>query len=115
MDIVVQNVNDNSPKFDFAVYNSQIPEMVFENFTVYRMIATDLDAGPGGKLTYEIVSGNTNGQFKIGAYTGIDSEPLLVFPSLFLYACDPETRCAPLFIPTLAMQQLINLGIQCRV
>ena len=63
-------MNDNTPKFAHAVYSSRVPDMVFENVTVYQMIAIDPDVGPGGRISYEIVSGNANGEFKIGQHTG---------------------------------------------
>ena len=70
VDIQVLDINDNAPRFAYAHYDSQIQDMVFENVTVYQLIATDPDIGPSGKISYEIVNGNSNGQFKIGTHTG---------------------------------------------
>eukprot|EP00794_Sanderia_malayensis_P016064 gene16064-17687_t len=69
--IKVQNVNDNAPTFRQSIYDSQIPDMVLSNYTVYQVTASDPDKGPGGRITYEIVGGNAGGLFRIGQYTGL--------------------------------------------
>ena len=70
MEIHVTDVNDNIPTFSQSQYDSQVPEKVFANVTIFQMIAKDPDIGPGRRLTYEIVSGDDKGQFKIGKYDG---------------------------------------------
>ena len=71
VEIFVTDVNDNIPSFSQSQYDTQLPEMVYANVTVFQMIARDPDLGPGRRLSYEIVSGNSQGQFKIGKYDGV--------------------------------------------
>ena len=70
VDIEVTNVNDNAPRFSQSSYDTQVQDMVYANVTVFQMIATDPDIGPAKRITYEIVSGNADGQFRIGKYSG---------------------------------------------
>ena len=71
VEIFVTDINDNIPSFSQSQYDTQIEEMVYANVTVFQMIAKDPDLGPGRRLSYEIVSGNSEGQFKIGKYDGL--------------------------------------------
>ena len=63
-------MNDNRPSFSQSQYDAQVSEMVFANVTIFHMTAKDSDVGPGRRITYEIVSGDPKGQFRIGKYDG---------------------------------------------
>ena len=71
VEIHVTDVNDNIPSFSQSQYDTQLPEMVYANVTVFQMIAKDPDVGPARRLSYEIVGGDPYGQFRIGKYDGL--------------------------------------------
>ncbi|NWQ83283.1 PCDBD protein, partial [Columbina picui] len=51
--IVVLDVNDNSPVFTQRAYVGKVFENAPEGFVVLRVVATDLDAGPNGDISYQ--------------------------------------------------------------
>lgn len=50
--ILIQNANDNVPKFDISRYLVSIPENQLVNRSFLQVRATDNDAGPSGELFY---------------------------------------------------------------
>ncbi|NWQ83404.1 PCDB4 protein, partial [Columbina picui] len=55
--VVVLDVNDNSPVFKHRVYTGKVFENTPEGFVVLRVVATDLDAGPNGDISYQFSQG----------------------------------------------------------
>lgn len=69
--IDVLDVNDNAPEFNQKEYTAVIPENVDADAFVIKIFARDVDDGPGGEVTYEIIDeGEVNGLFKINKMTG---------------------------------------------
>lgn len=69
-DVVIRiiNINDNSPIFDPAHYETSIPENHSRTNPFLTLSATDKDAFGG--LTYTIESGNTDSRFTLEPGTG---------------------------------------------
>ncbi|XP_065499814.1 protocadherin beta-15-like [Caloenas nicobarica] len=55
--IVVLDVNDNSPIFAQELYVGQVLENAPEGSVVLSVLATDLDVGPNGDISYEFSQG----------------------------------------------------------
>ncbi|XP_054698229.1 protocadherin beta-15-like [Grus americana] len=51
--IVVLDVNDNSPVFTQKLYVGQVLENAPEGSVVVKVVASDLDAGPNGAISYQ--------------------------------------------------------------
>ncbi|XP_028399799.1 protocadherin Fat 4-like isoform X2 [Dendronephthya gigantea] len=68
--IIVDDVNDNSPRFDKRQYSASVSEMAKVDDAVVQMIATDNDTTDSGATTYELVSGNELDHFNISSQTG---------------------------------------------
>nr|CDJ93240.1 Cadherin and Laminin G domain containing protein [Haemonchus contortus] len=69
IDIVVEDVNDNSPIFDQVIYSVD----VMENSDPTQQLcvfATDRDQGDNANISYSIVRGNTLDSFEIDHRTG---------------------------------------------
>lgn len=67
MNILVQDVNDNTPKFAAASYRGKIPLDSDADRSVIRVQASDLDqkGTPNGDIVFKIISGNNGDAFKI--------------------------------------------------
>ena len=65
--ITVEDVNDNKPIFQNAPYNASVFENANIGHVIGTVIATDLDTGPRGRVSYSIASGNTGNAFRISA------------------------------------------------
>ncbi|KAK9884479.1 hypothetical protein WA026_007322 [Henosepilachna vigintioctopunctata] len=71
--IYVQDVNDNTPIFEFTYYNKTILENITEGTTIQKMRAWDADGSyPNNHILYRIQSGASD-KFVIGAETGVIS------------------------------------------
>ncbi|XP_051486845.1 protocadherin beta-15-like [Apus apus] len=70
--IVVLDVNDNAPVFTEEVYIGQVLENTPEGSVVLRVVATDLDAGPNGDISYQFsqMVGQGHSPFSIDPKTG---------------------------------------------
>ena len=64
----IENINDNSPMFSQSVYPLFVEEGTARDVIVYRVIATDEDRDT---LSYTILSGNLNDDFRIEPDTGV--------------------------------------------
>ncbi len=51
-DVIIQDVNDNSPVFDNETYNVVVSESIAVNQVVVRVHAKDPDMGPNGQIVY---------------------------------------------------------------
>lgn len=68
--ISITDVNDHAPEFKVgACYPLAIPENN-EFGIVHTAVATDLDSGKNGEITYSISGGNLGNKFSIDAKTG---------------------------------------------
>ncbi|XP_062523058.1 protocadherin Fat 4-like [Corticium candelabrum] len=70
VDINVININDNKPHFQKDVFVGNQEEGTPTHTSIVKVIATDLDSGIFGKLSYSIVGGNDDGRFYINNTTG---------------------------------------------
>ncbi|NWQ83287.1 PCDB4 protein, partial [Columbina picui] len=55
--IIVLDVNDNAPVFTKKVYVGKVLENIPEGSVVLSVLATDLDAGPNGDISYQFRQG----------------------------------------------------------
>lgn len=70
MRVLVTDVNDNRPIFAPRRYNVTLRPNYAGNDPILRLVATDLDAGTNGQVTYRISSGNEASVFHINRNTG---------------------------------------------
>ncbi|XP_050541407.1 protein dachsous [Daktulosphaira vitifoliae] len=56
VNVIVEDVNDNPPKFDSSSVRIAIPENVAIGSAIYTAHASDPDSGANGKVHYEIVT-----------------------------------------------------------
>ena len=56
--VIVDDINDNDPRFDKQAYNCRIDENSAQNSRVCFVQATDADIGINGQIVYEFVSKN---------------------------------------------------------
>ncbi|XP_037992548.1 protocadherin-23-like [Motacilla alba alba] len=69
--VLIQDVNDNTPKFEQSYYKASIWEGQSPKTDIIQVFATDLDSGLNGETEYSIVSGNENATFIIDSARGI--------------------------------------------
>ncbi|XP_069349341.1 protocadherin-23 [Eulemur rufifrons] len=69
--VLIQDVNDNPPRFEQRVYQASVSEGQFHNAHVIQVFATDLDSGLNGLIEYSIVSGNQDEALQIDALSGV--------------------------------------------
>ena len=70
MSINILDINDNSPIFVKPVYNLNVSEAAGQNTWLTRVRATDRDYGTNGTVTYAIIGGNGDGNFRIDGTLG---------------------------------------------
>ena len=70
VNITVIDTNDNAPVFTRKSYSTSISEKSSVGTNVVRVTATDLDKGLNGAVTYRLVHGDPQGQFKVDASSG---------------------------------------------
>lgn len=94
MSVTVLDENDNSPEFSKPFYQASVLENTALTTNVLHVMATDLDDGSNGLVTFSVLSGNTNDAFKIDNSTGflsvnqnLDREAV-AFYSLYISASD---------------------------
>ncbi|XP_061864337.1 cadherin EGF LAG seven-pass G-type receptor 3 isoform X3 [Colius striatus] len=68
--ITVLDENDNTPQFSEKRYIVQVREDVRPHTEILRVTATDLDKDNNALVHYNIISGNSRGQFSIDSITG---------------------------------------------
>ncbi|NWT89257.1 PCD23 protein, partial [Lanius ludovicianus] len=69
--VLIQDVNDNVPKFEQSYYKASIWEGQSPKTDIIQVFATDLDSGLNGETEYSILSGNENATFLIDSTRGI--------------------------------------------
>lgn len=72
--IGILDVNDNPPVFSHKLFNVRLPERLspVSSGPVYRLVASDLDEGLNGRVTYSIKESDEEG-FGIDPVTGVVS------------------------------------------
>ena len=68
--VYVSDVNDSPPIFSQSRYEATLLLPTHENILVVMTSATDDDSPVYSQLTYSILSGNDDGQFKVDPVTG---------------------------------------------
>ncbi|KFW11010.1 Protocadherin-23, partial [Eurypyga helias] len=71
MTVLIQDVNDNIPKFEQSYYTASVWEGQSPKTDIIQVFATDLDSGLNGETEYSILSGNENATFLIDSARGI--------------------------------------------
>jgi protocadherin-16/23 len=91
--IQLTDVNDNQPVFYPREYNVSLREgggsSSSSSSPVVVVVATDLDSGPYGSITYKIVAGNNAGLFRIDRNSG---EIFVTRPNLLSTRTSPYHR-----------------------
>jgi len=62
LNVEIEDKNDESPTFDYAdvFYQTNMLSSVVSNHRVYRVYATDADAGDNGRVSYSLSSTSPN-------------------------------------------------------
>ncbi|NWU42622.1 PCD23 protein, partial [Hylia prasina] len=71
MTVLIQDVNDNAPKFEQGYYKAAVWEGQSPKTDIIQVFAADLDSGLNGETEYSILSGNENATFLIDSARGI--------------------------------------------
>lgn len=73
VDIILQDVNDNAPRFEAAMYNISISESVVIGTYVLQVMATDSDTESNAMLFYQFheKNGTISDHFRIDGETGV--------------------------------------------
>ncbi|KAF1498963.1 Protocadherin-23, partial [Eudyptula minor] len=71
MTVLIQDVNDNVPKFEQSYYKASVWEGQSPKTDIIQVFATDLDSGLNGETEYSILSGNEDATFLIDSARGI--------------------------------------------
>ena len=66
----VMDDNDNDPLFERTAYDGTVSEAARNGTSVLRVVATDLDDGLNGNVSYSL-SNATGGLFKVDSRTGV--------------------------------------------
>lgn len=69
--VVVQDVNDHSPRFSSQSYSLNIPMNHRVHTPVFQAVAHDYDRDANGAVRYSIVSGNAGRYFSVRPYDGM--------------------------------------------
>ncbi|KYO46298.1 hypothetical protein Y1Q_0021824 [Alligator mississippiensis] len=68
--ITVLDINDNPPIFSSLEYHIQVKESIPIGSHIIMVSANDSDAGTNAEITYNIISGNEKGLFRLDGKTG---------------------------------------------
>nr|XP_015817127.2 protocadherin-16 [Nothobranchius furzeri] len=68
--LVLQDVNDNLPRFQLQNYVAYMKEAQGYEMPIIQVVAEDVDQGQNGQVTYSIQSSVMSGLFKIDPVTG---------------------------------------------
>ncbi|XP_068225068.1 protein dachsous-like, partial [Palaemon carinicauda] len=71
IEVFVEDVNDNSPKFGQLVYHANVSEGAPPGASVIKVTASDCDSVSNSNLTYIIPAGIGDNKFRIDPATGI--------------------------------------------
>ncbi|KAK7075982.1 calcium ion binding [Halocaridina rubra] len=70
IEVYIEDVNDNPPKFSQPVYHANVSEGAPPGTSVIRVTASDRDHGTNSNLTYIIPAGIGDNKFRINPATG---------------------------------------------
>ena len=70
--VIIDDLNDNAPKFRESLYSCQVAENLAGNIPVCNVKADDPDAGLNGQVSYSITAGNLGDAFAIDPVSIID-------------------------------------------
>uniref|UniRef100_A0A8C9VBP1 Protocadherin-16 n=1 Tax=Scleropages formosus TaxID=113540 RepID=A0A8C9VBP1_SCLFO len=70
VNLILQDVNDNKPRFQLQNYVAYIQEAQGYDFPIIQVLADDLDQGQNGQVTYSLKSSSMSGLFRIDPLTG---------------------------------------------
>lgn len=71
LNVKVLDVNDHAPEFkQGSCYPIHVPENS-DLSVIHKVVATDLDTGANGEVTYSISSGNVGNKFSIDLHSGL--------------------------------------------
>lgn len=68
--VYIQDINDNPPKFTKDIYQASIAESAPNLTQLLRVSASDVDENKNGLVRYHIAEGNEEGQFTIDSSSG---------------------------------------------
>lgn len=70
--LIVDDVNDNAPKFNQTIYTASVPEQAQAGTSVIKVMASDPDLGENARVTYSIISNPSSDSdwFEISDTTG---------------------------------------------
>lgn len=68
--VIVDDINDNAPKFSLPSYNVKIREDIPKGSVVAVVSASDPDLGPEGEVVYSLEDTDSDGTFKIDRLSG---------------------------------------------
>ncbi|MBZ3877696.1 Protocadherin Fat 4 [Sciurus carolinensis] len=71
INITVSDVNDHTPRFSRPVYSFDIPEDTAPGSLVAAILATDVDSGVNGEVTYVVSEDDGEGTFFLNPVTGV--------------------------------------------
>lgn len=101
--VLIDDANDNTPIFDVASYEKQIPENTPVGTTLFDVVATDADGSDAGTITYsidEVIPNAHPSPFSIGSTTGrvilegkLNYTSLSTFYRLKIIASDKGGKC----------------------
>ncbi|XP_011183876.2 cadherin-related tumor suppressor [Zeugodacus cucurbitae] len=65
IDVLIADVNDHTPVFDHTSYETSLSELTKVNARFFALAASDADLGANGRISYEIIEGNTERKFGV--------------------------------------------------
>ena len=71
VNVTVLDINDHFPRCKYQRYAQDVYEDTNVNSSIWRVIASDSDAGLNRQVTFSIAGGNTNGRFQIDSTNGL--------------------------------------------
>lgn len=83
--VTVADCNDNAPLFSSTEYHAQVSESSPVGTRLVQVTAQDPDLGTNGLVTFDIISGNSKGHYKLDPESG-----LLVVSRSLDYEQDPK-------------------------
>nr|XP_051675918.1 protocadherin-23 isoform X1 [Oryctolagus cuniculus] len=108
--VLIQDVNDNLPRFGQSVYQASVSEGQSHNTHVVQVFATDLDSGLNGLLEYSLVSGNHEEVFQIDALSGVvTTRVVLDYESSSSYSL--TVQATDRGMPRLSATSMINIQV----
>ena len=71
VDVNVLDINDNSPQFQDLPSSLTISEVPYIGLEILHVVATDLDSGSFGQVSYSLITESARSQFNINNVTGV--------------------------------------------